>query len=252
VELKAYDESGTLLDSTTVQSGYLNTVYAEVEGVGIKYVVFEDSANYWGMDDLIYSFSGGYIKPYMEITLEAEDMPDNICKSGLQAIFWRYEYQGNEYPEYMDTHGYPIVTGAELAATYGYDDPNYIGHCWYRIDSYPAIIYFMEECQHDIFYWAKDNVWNNEVIHYQTYFVDDTPPVVYTDYGEPSCCETPTSACVTTDTPIWINASDPGGVPECQAGVESIFFRFKDDSNLWIPIWTKLPRNLQQHVVQMG
>ncbi|RLF51237.1 MAG: hypothetical protein DRN24_05290, partial [Thermoplasmata archaeon] len=58
-----------------------------------------------------------------------------------------------------------------------------------------------------------------------------TPPEVYTESGEPSCCETVDSSCVKTSTPIWINASDDTN--NCQAGVESIFWRYQDDDQWW-------------------
>ncbi|MHA2374634.1 MAG: DUF7507 domain-containing protein [Candidatus Thorarchaeota archaeon] len=54
VVLEAYDASNNLLDTTTVSSGFYNIEYAEVRASGIKYVVFYDTANYWGLDDLTY------------------------------------------------------------------------------------------------------------------------------------------------------------------------------------------------------
>ncbi|MHA1907986.1 MAG: PKD domain-containing protein, partial [Candidatus Thorarchaeota archaeon] len=54
VTLNAYDEDDNLLATTTVDSGYTNHAYAELEANGIKYVVMHDHGMYWTMDDFRY------------------------------------------------------------------------------------------------------------------------------------------------------------------------------------------------------
>ncbi len=75
VYLKAYNVQGDLLNQTSVYSGYTYGKYADVQSIGINYVIFEDNANYWVLDDLIYtegspanegdevSFMGTFIDP---------------------------------------------------------------------------------------------------------------------------------------------------------------------------------------------
>ena len=56
VYLNAYDSMGNLLASSNVFSGFGYTKFAMVEASGIDYVVFKDTANRWGLDDLMYSY----------------------------------------------------------------------------------------------------------------------------------------------------------------------------------------------------
>ena len=56
VYLYAYDSLGNLLDYTSVFSGYYNNKFAKVQASGIAYVIFHDTAAYWGLDDLIFIY----------------------------------------------------------------------------------------------------------------------------------------------------------------------------------------------------
>lgn len=120
----------------------------------------------------------GYVKPFMPINFTIADEPDEPCKSGIEAFFYRHTWNGTAFPN--ETYQGPLtaVNGSELAEAYGYTDPNYINYWWFRIEDDEAQVIFEEECKHDLYYWAKDNVWNNEEIHHQTYYVDATPPEI--------------------------------------------------------------------------
>ena len=74
----------------------------------------------------------------------------------------------------------------------------------------PFTHYFSEECNHWLNITAYDClghvVWDNE-----TFFVDDTFPVIEKTVGDPNCTIVENETyCVTTDTVITINASDLG------------------------------------------
>jgi len=153
------------------------------------------------------------------------------CVSGVESIFWRYEFEGNDYPEDGDTHGFPIVTGDELNARYDYDEPEIVNNWWYQINDTVANVWFEEQCIHDLYYWTKDNVSNRGEIYYHRYHVDNTPPVVTRATGQPNCT-VEGKTFVRTTTPIWINATDEG---ICQAGVESIFFRYEWNESFFPP-----------------
>ena len=56
VYLNAYDSMGNLLASSNVFSGMGYTKFAMVQASGISYVIFEDTANQWGLDDLVYGY----------------------------------------------------------------------------------------------------------------------------------------------------------------------------------------------------
>jgi len=73
-------------------------------------------------------------------------MPLGVCQAGIEYIFWRYVYDGTEYPTGAGTG---VITGAELASLYGYTDPNIIEHDWYYTDQDSVDIYLEEQCQHD-------------------------------------------------------------------------------------------------------
>jgi hypothetical protein len=166
-----------------------------------------------------------YLKCYTDITLDAYDLPDNECMSDIEGIYWRYEWDGSEYPTGA---GPGIVTGNYLASTYGYTADELIGHDWYFTDQDTANVMFPEECVHEFYYWAKDNLCHNSTIYNRTLYVDNTPPNVTLEINEPYCVFEENGKIVykvSNLTKIWVNATD---LPEneCAAGVESIFWRY--------------------------
>ena len=72
VTLEAYDALNNLLDSTTVSSGFYNIEYAELRASGIKYVIFHDAGDYWGLDDLTYVPETA---PWLQVHPEAKFYP---------------------------------------------------------------------------------------------------------------------------------------------------------------------------------
>ncbi len=145
------------------------------------------------------------------------------CASGVESIFWRYEFGGDSYPLTLVDDEYDVVDGMTLHQTYGYTDEKITDFLWYRVNESEVDFDFEEQCIHDLYYWTKDNVCNRGEIYYHRYHVDDTPPVVTRATGQPNCT-VEGKTFVRTTTPIWINATDEG---ICQAGVESIFFRYE-------------------------
>jgi PKD repeat protein len=157
------------------------------------------------------------------------------CTSGVENIFWRYEYDGTSYPE----PGEPgSIEGATLAADYDYTDPNIIDYCWYyNVTPASVEIHFEEECIHELYYWAKDNVCNRGEIHHQTYLVDCTPPTITKTHPDP--CYIPinaTAGWIKTGLDINLNAVDVG-TPPCEAGVENIFWRYEYDGDFYPDSW---------------
>ena len=169
-----------------------------------------------------------YLKCYTNITLDAFDFPEGECWSGIESIFWRYEWNNTFVPA---GPGKDVVTGAELKDLYGYTDPALIGYNWTFINKDTVNVSFPEECQHEFYYWAKDNLCHNSTIYHETFYVDNNPPNVTLEVGDPKCVIDEKTFKVNGDTWIYINATD---LPEneCAAGVENIFWRYTNITGL--------------------
>jgi hypothetical protein len=130
---------------------------------GGEYYPLSDATN--AADDIMDLAKGkAYIKPYATITLDAEDPLVPPCTSGVEAIFWRYEYEGVSYPEEGEAGA---INGTDIEALYGYTDPMITDYWWYVEYDDHVEIYFEEDCVHTIYYWAKDNCCNPTPIHRQ-------------------------------------------------------------------------------------
>ena len=188
------------------------------------------------------------------LTLEkiAPPSPKTGCSSGVESIFWRYEWNGTYYPEQGDLGA---VDGEVICEKYGWDDGNISEFWWYQINDTSAIVQFVEECEHDLYYFAKDNVYNYGPIHHQEYLVDCTPPDSWKWIEGPhynASQEDITKFNLTTDdeinyfwlrdndTWVYIQAEDNGTDP-CIAGLDYIHIELWWDSdgddiidtNLW-------------------
>ena len=180
---------------------------------------------------LVVKPAAGYLKCYTPVTLSAEDFPDTVCKSGLDGIFWRYEWDSDgdgiaeSYPVPSESGA---VSGVVLAEQYWYlvgEIPNIADYWWYVYNDCDKI-QFTDECQHDLYYFAIDKLGNYGQVNHQVYYVDNTPPVVSRETGDPQY-PGPNSdtTFITTDTTINLSATDITN--DCQAGVESIFWRYE-------------------------
>ena len=110
---------------------------------------------------------------------------DNPCASGVEGIYYGYLYNGTWHPTSFDDT--PFGEKVVDISTY-YDDTTidtvFYGHyLWYEYDESIGVR-FKEECNHVLFYWAKDNVCHYSSVHIQEYFVDNTPPQIFTEYPE--------------------------------------------------------------------
>jgi len=71
---------------------------------------------------------------------------------------------------------------------------------------------FGEECFHHLDLRATD-CFGRTVYHNETFYVDDTPPIIIKTVGDPNCYISEGEYCVTTDTNITIDAYDNGCCP---------------------------------------
>ncbi|MEM4258125.1 MAG: NosD domain-containing protein [Candidatus Thermoplasmatota archaeon] len=179
-------------------------------------VFIPPSHGYYRIDD-----ATGYLKCNTGFTLSAVDLPSNNCHAGIEYVLWRYVYNGSEYPS---GPGAGVITGVELAAAYGYTDPAYIGHDWYYTSESSVMIEFGEQCQHDLYYWAKDNICHPSQLYHHTFMVDNTPPATDLTLPAAGYCEiNNTDGFIRCGVPFTLSAADTG---PCQAGLEYLLWRY--------------------------
>jgi hypothetical protein len=150
-----------------------------------------------------------YVTTSTPIWLNTTDEP-GVCAVGCDYLVWEI-YLFNESSQGWDL----IESGNE--------------------SSNKAMIYFGEECHHKLVWWAVDKFGNKEETHVQFHNVDDTPPTTIKEYGTPQCylpedlklMDDGTEICITSHTPIYLNATD-GGL--CPVGSYIIYYRVWYDS----------------------
>ncbi|MBC7081429.1 MAG: choice-of-anchor J domain-containing protein [Thermoplasmatales archaeon] len=109
-----------------------------------------------------------YLRAGVRINLSAYDPGDH--PSGIENIYYRYEWNGNYYP----VPGHPAArNGSEIQP----DVPEIANYWWFIYDDSRGIV-FNEECQHDLYYFAKDRACHNSTLHHQIYYVDASSPEV--------------------------------------------------------------------------
>ncbi len=170
----------------------------------------------------------GFIKCCKPINLTVEEMPDDTCYSGLYGMFWRYKWNDTYYPADGEVGA---VDGQDIVDTFCIVDPDISDYWWYPYDEE---IHFYEECLHELFYFAIDNVGNYDDVHHQIYYVDNTPPDAIKEIGEPKCRNNleDDAWCVKEETPIWINVTDNGTDP-CIVGSVHLYYRIWYDEE-WV------------------
>ncbi|MCD6133157.1 MAG: hypothetical protein J7J16_02385, partial [Deltaproteobacteria bacterium] len=85
------------------------------------------------------------------------------------------------------------------------------------------LFYIPEDCHHRIRWQMQDylGTWSSWE-GYQWHYVDTVAPTSSIEVGSPNCEISSTEYCVTTSTPIWINATDNGTESWCTVGSYTI------------------------------
>ncbi|RLF31118.1 MAG: hypothetical protein DRN07_07780, partial [Thermoplasmata archaeon] len=109
------------------------------------------------------------------ITLSATDPKDNA--SGVAATYYRIWYNGGWHPNATDDY---YCTNENITL---YNGTYYYVYYNETVDFGP--IHFCEECVHYIEFFSVDIAGNEENHTVQAHFVDNTPPEVTKEYGEP-------------------------------------------------------------------
>ncbi|MGC9308029.1 MAG: DUF7507 domain-containing protein [Thermoplasmatota archaeon] len=107
-------------------------------------------------------------------------------------------------------------------------------------DNNPAVgvinvtISFGQECYHRIRWRAEDLLLNIGGWHNQYHYADDTPPTGIFDVGDPYCVLVPGEEyCITTGSPLWINATDEGATAACTVGDYILHWAIWNESGLY-------------------
>ncbi len=149
-----------------------------------------------------------YVTTTSEITINATDNLSK-CSVGSYQIYYRYWKIGDPIPDF--------TTGPMNSS---------------------VMFSFDEECEHMLEWYVVDDLGTETMHYYQHYRVDDTPPMVTKEYGNPTgVCDG--NRCITTTTPIYLNATDAG---DCAVGSYQIFWRIWDMTGGW-GAWQSGPLN---------
>ncbi|HEC76998.1 MAG TPA: VWA domain-containing protein, partial [Thermoplasmatales archaeon] len=138
--------------------------------------------HYWWFTNDSYECGHAYMNgewaPEYDFAFKTEyyGYGEGMCASGIEGIYWRYEYNGTSYP-------YEMGDGVINLSNYYPDEPDIANYLWYVYNESNGIV-FTEECQHDLYYFAKDNVCHHTEIYHRTFFVDNSLPEINKTHPE--------------------------------------------------------------------
>jgi len=139
-----------------------------------------------------------YITSFTPIYLNASD---NANGSGVN--YTHYEI-------WWDSDGDGIIDTQVANVTVYDNDANDLNPTIGNISVEPN---FMEQCLHELRWFSIDNAGNVENVTNQTHYVDNTPPNISKQYGKPYYMNNTGAEYITSNTPIYINASDNRSAP---------------------------------------
>ena len=99
---------------------------------------------------------------------------------------------------------------------------------WSEWMEYAGEFNFTEEGNHTIEFYTRDELGNRETVIGQYHLVDNTPPIMTEEVGEPNWEE---GYVVSKETPIWVNATDKDGEGNDGSLVEYIYYEIWWDSD---------------------
>jgi len=164
------DEGITLVNGSDVNNNtYIITVPADSTIVYPIYVYDNVEFLRWGVWQWWAEIENvtQYLKAGKQIPLRAYD--PGYCASGVENIYYRYVWNGTMYPPAEHP---AAVNGSTLS-----NEPEIANYWWYIYNSTTDIV-FNEECQHELYYFAKDRICHNSTVHHETYYVDASPPII--------------------------------------------------------------------------
>ena len=157
------------------------------------------------------------------VTINTNNTGKAPCIHPETMTFWRVYVvdEGRWYPD--------EATGQGAYSTYGESDPKSVWKEVYWFN-YTKTFSFTEECVHYLEFFAKDPLCNTEETHNVTHYVGGSDPMINKSVGDPNCTGVSgADYCVTTETPIDIDAYVPGC---CQI----LTVEISDDGEEWDPI----------------
>jgi len=111
------------------------------------------------------------------------------CAAGLENIYYGYEYQGVWHPNSMDDNTSKHGQVFNISNYYNESEINssFGGHVLWYVYNDSLGINFTQECKHELYYWAKDNICHHSLVYHRTLYVDNSPPNITKMH--PSCYE---------------------------------------------------------------
>ncbi|RLI86255.1 MAG: hypothetical protein DRP01_04615 [Archaeoglobales archaeon] len=202
-----------LMSPSSVAPGYyyLNIGYLDNTCVGrwnysiIVYDGYNANVTYWNFTVLPDPNPPVVYKEYGQPCYVAEDPEFWHSQDGSRLIHW-ITSNTTIWINATDPEGIAYIAYRIWNFTHGWGPWNYV-----YSDTAAITIYDYygreDECKHKIEYYAVDEDGNVSETYWQYFYVDDTPPSVTIEFGEPFCTDG-SAICITSDTPIWLNATD--------------------------------------------
>jgi len=156
-----------------------------------------------------------WINSNTPITLESEDLPIGECAVGVDKIYWRNTLVDDVYCWNADACYFDAQGEGEFQ--------EYIG----------PFTKDQESC-HLIEYYSVDLLGNEEEIKKQCVFVENTPPIITKEVGEPKV-EDEGFDYITTETPIYLYCEDQEPHP---SGEKAIYYRWylEEEPSEWVEV----------------
>ena len=175
-------------------------------------------------------------------TIKRINATDYGCEggAGVKKIRWAIGY--------INTQNI-IATGEVYdQSNYFYEDENVkvIGDNDNTIGQVSIDVILKHDCQHYILYSAVDYVGNEQNQVKEPVKVDTRPPVIEKVVGQPNCTgEMPDEWYITSDTKIWINATDDTTFPCSVGGVNLTVAIYSFNTGEWTYRYAEVPTGSQ-------
>jgi len=210
---------------------YYLEVFVENDSNAVVRWAYNSSDNYGGTDcyAVISHQNYNYTRDWAFQIITNDPNP---CDSGLEGIYYGYYYNGEWYP---NAPGPNVIN---IVEKYGYSETDFYNHqYWYVYNDSTGVI-FNEECMHDFYYWAKDNVCHHTEIYHHVFYVDDSAPEVNIEM--PSCYSVQGDV---VEKVIWHESFEDGNADDWTMGalLGGDTWKVKNASYIGGNGWTQLP-----------
>ncbi len=200
---------------------YYNVTNSEGEASGWINTDVNDPAVFT-LEDLEFTKEGEYrVWWYAEDLLgNGECLKNRTFYIDLTGPSITKEIGNPKYGSYLTTETAIILTASDLA---GVKEIHYVINGEEHVSAGSSVVFYLdEECEHEIEYWAVDNLGNEGEHIVQTHHVDNTPPITTIEFGKPYYTDG-VEEWITSWTTVYLNSTD---YPDCACGVKEIHYSY--------------------------